>query len=241
MKFSKKTFVLLFTFLVILIIASFSVIGQDLDIEGLPDGAQMEQEVEIVATVNGEELTMQELEQIAGIQQITMQLQQQHPEFVELLNTTEEGQHLLDEYKRTQLDNLIEQKLLEMEVAEKDIDLTEEEKDEFFNEQLELIKSQQGMTEEEILDTLSEQGIQSMDDFKEQFLMTQEENLKIHKLIEEEIGDDIEITEEEARQFFEENQLQAEFEEVKPEIENMLRQEKYIEHLKEEADIERKL
>ncbi|MFW5999511.1 MAG: SurA N-terminal domain-containing protein [Halanaerobiaceae bacterium] len=196
------------------------------------------EESEKVATVDGEELTMQELEQAAGIQQIMMQMQQ-NPEFVEFLNTSDEGQEFLDAYKKEQLDSLIEQKLLEMEVEEQEIELTDEEKDEYFDEQLEMIKQQQGMSEDEILENLEQQDIDSMDEFKDQFLSQQEDNLKVQKLLDEKAGEDIEVTEEELKEYYDDNEIQAEFEEVKGQIEDMLLQDKYVEQLEENAEIEK--
>ncbi|MFW6410366.1 MAG: SurA N-terminal domain-containing protein [Halanaerobiales bacterium] len=196
------------------------------------------EESEKVATVDGEELTMQELEQAAGIQQIMMQMQQ-NPEFVEFLNTSDEGQEFLDAYKKEQLDSLIEQKLLEMEVEEQEIELTDEEKDEYFDEQLEMIKQQQGMSEDEILESLEQQDIDSMDEFKDQFLSQQEDNLKVQKLLDEKAGEDIEVNEEELKEYYDDNEIQADFEEVKGQIEDMLLQDKYVEQLEENAEIEK--
>ena len=181
---------------------------------------------------------MRELEQQAGLQQIFMQLQQQSPEFVRSLTTTEKGQAFLNQYKKDFLNNLIDQKILEREIEQQNIELTQQEKDEFFNQQLEMIKQQQDMSEEEILEALKQQGIESMDQFKEQFLAQQESNLKIQKLIDKV---DIEVTDTEARENYEENQYRQDFEQVKEPIKNQIAREKYIESLKEELDIEKML
>jgi len=202
-----------------------------------PEG-MMPQEEEVVATIDGEELYMQEVEQMANIQMLMMELQQSNPEFAEFLFTSPEGQEFMAAYKREQLDNLVAQKLLEREAGEEDITLSEEYKDEFFEQQLEMIKQQQGMSEEDILEALAQQGIETMDKFKDVMIQQQEEQLRVRKLVDEVVLDKIEITEEDARDFYEEQQIQAEFEQVKDDIIFELARERYIAELEDEADIE---
>ncbi|MFW6238664.1 MAG: SurA N-terminal domain-containing protein [Halanaerobiales bacterium] len=244
MRFKKTSLSLILVLSAALILTAVPAFAQEeapeveLDQEGAGQEQEQEQEEEVVATVNGEDLTMRELEQEAGIQQIMMQMQQ-NPEFVQFLNTSEEGQEFLEAYKKEQLDSLIEQKLLEMEVEDKEIELTDEEIDEYFDEQLEMIKQQQDMSEDDILEALEEQGIESMDDFKEQFISQQEDNLKIQKLLDEQAGEEIEVTEEEMEEYYDDNQIQADFEEVKDQIESRLMQDKYVDYLREEAEIEK--
>ncbi|MFW6006512.1 MAG: SurA N-terminal domain-containing protein [Bacillota bacterium] len=225
--YTKKITGIIITLTLVLSLFSISVFAQE----------QQQQEQEVVATINGEEIYMSELEQEAGLQQILMQLQQ-YPEFIDALTTTEAGNEFMDKFKSEYLDTLIDQKILEMEVEEQGIELSEEEKDEFFNQQLEQIKQQQNMSEEDILDALEQQGIESMDQFKEQFIEQQGDNLLINKLLEEV---DVEISDEKAKEAFEEGQYQGEFEDVKDQIKNQLAQEKYIEELKEDAEIEKEL
>jgi len=215
-------------------ILTFSVVGIA---QMAPEGMAPQEEV-VVANIDGEEVYMQEVEQMANIQMLMMELQQSNPEFAEFLFTSPEGQDFMTAYNRKQLDNLIGQKLLEQEAEKEDISLSEEYKNRFFEEQLEMIKEQQGMSEEDILEALAQQGIESMDEFKDMMIQEQGDQLLVRKLIEEVGVDKIEISEEEARDFYEEQQIQVEFEQVKDDIMFELAQEEYIAELKEEADIE---
>lgn len=201
-------------------------------------GGMMPQEEEVVATIDGEEVYMHEVEQMANIQMLMMELQQSNPEFAEFLFTSQEGQEFMTAYKRDQLNNLVAQKLLEREAGEEDITLSEEYKDEFFEEQLEMIKQQQGMSEEDLLAALGQQGIESLDEFKDMMIQQQEDQLLVRKLVDEVVLDKIEITEEEAREVYEQQQMQIEFEQVKDDIIFQLARERYIAELEDEADIE---
>ena len=223
------------TLILILSILIFSTtgIGQQM----APEEMSPQEEV-VVATVDGEEVYMQELEREANIQGIIMELQEQNPEFVEFISTSPEGQKVIEEFKRTQMNNLIERKLLENKAEEKDITLTEEDKNEFFEEQMEMIQQQQGMSEEEILEALSQQGIESMDEFQEMMIQDHGDQLREQKLLEEIVIDEVDITEEEARELYEEQQIPQEFDQIKDQLKLQLAREEYVEQLKEGTEIE---
>ena len=223
------------TLILILSILIFSMtgIGQQM----APEEMSPQEEV-VVATVDGEEVYMQELEREANIQGIIMELQEQNPEFVEFISTSPEGQKVIEEFKRTQMNNLIERKLLENKAEEKDITLTEEDKNEFFEEQMEMIQQQQGMGEEEILEALSQQGIESMDEFQEMMIQDHGDQLREQKLLEEIVIDEVDITEEEARELYEEQQIPQEFDQIKDQLKLQLAREEYVEQLKEGTEID---
>ena len=216
-------------------ILTFAVTG--INAQMAPEGMAPQEEV-VVATIDGEEVYMQEVEQRANIQMLMMELQQSNPEFAEFLFASPEGQEFMTAYKREQLDNLIGQRLLENEAEKEDISLSEEYKDKFFEEQLEMIKEQQGMSEEDILEALAQQGIESMDEFKDMMIQEQGDQLLVRKLIEEVGLNKIDISEQQAKEFYEEQQIQVEFEQVKDDIIFELAREEYVSELKEEAEIE---
>jgi len=216
-------------------ILTFAITG--INAQMAPEGMAPQEEV-VVATIDGEEIYMQEVEQMANIQMLMMELQQSNPEFAEFLFSSPEGQEFMAAYNREQLNNLIGQKLLEQEAEKENVSLSEEYKDEFFEEQLEMIKQQQGMSEEELLEILAQQGIESMDGFKDMMMQEEGDQLLVRKLIEEVGLEKIDISEQQARDFYEEQQIQVEFEQVKDDIMFELAQEEYISELKEEAEIE---
>ncbi len=198
---------------------------------------QPQEEQEVVATIDGEEIYKAELDQMTNLQQLMLQIQQQNPQFVRFLYMSPEGQNFIEAFERNQLDDLIVRKLLEREVEREDIDLTEADKEKYFQEQVDLIKQQQNMSDDDLLQALSQQGIESMDQFKEVFLMQQSENLKIHKLMETVIMDKVDISDEDAKELYDQGQYQMDFEEIKDQIKQELAQQKYIEKLKEDTEI----
>jgi len=197
-----------------------------------------QQEKEVVATIDGNAIYMEELNRMANLQQIMLQIQQQNPQFVSFLYNSPEGQDFLAAFKINQLDNLIVRKLLQREVERKKINLAKQDKEEYFNEQVQMIKQQQNMSDEDLLKALGQQGIESMDQFKEAFLKQQKENLKVRKLIETVVLDKVDISDQEAKEFYNQGQYQMSFEEIKDQVKQQLAQQKYIEQLRDEADIE---
>ena len=83
-------------------------------------------EGEIAAIVNGEKITVRELDQYANIQQLVMSLYQNNQQFAQLLLQTEAGQDLLNEYRKTKMDSMITKELLKMEAEKRNIELTEQ-------------------------------------------------------------------------------------------------------------------
>ncbi len=195
-------------------------------------------EQEVVATIDGDEVYMSELNQMINLQQAMIQIQQINPQFVRFLYTSPEGQTFLDAFKKNQLQDLITRKLLEREAEREDVTLSDEDEQEYFQEQVDMIMQQNNMTEEDLLGALKQQGIESMDQFKQVFLEQQGESLRVHKLIEEVIIGRVNVTDEEAQEMYDQGQYQMEFDEVKDQIKRELAQQQYIDRLKDEANIE---
>src|SRR6056297_708471 len=167
---------------------------------------------EVAAVVNGEDITMQELDQFAGTQNLIMSLYRSNPEFTQVLLQTEAGQNVIEEFQKVKLDQLITQKLLAQEAESRGIELTEEEQTEIFNEQLEGIKQQNNMNDEQLEQTLQQQGIESIDAYKQRFFEINKESLIINKLQETVMGE-AEVTEEEMQSYYDENTSQFEVQE----------------------------
>ena len=195
-------------------------------------------EKEVVATIDGDEVYMSELNQMINLQQAMIQIQQMNPQFVRFLYTSPEGQTFLDAFKRNQLQDLITRKLLEREAERVEVTLSDEDEQEYFQEQVDMIMQQNNMTEEDLLGALKQQGIESMDQFKQVFLEQQGESLRVHKLIEEVIVEKVNVTDEEAKEMYDQGQYQMEFDEVKDQIKRELAQQQYIDQLKDKANIE---
>ncbi len=229
-----KKYILILAVIAIFIIAFVAVRGEQDHL----DETQQNLQEEVVATVNGDEVYMWELEQVSNIEGVLMNLQQYDQEFAQFMFSSPEGKDFINAYKRNELDNLISQILLEQEAKRKEITLSEEYKNQFFEEQLKMIKQQYGMNEEQLLEALSEQGMESLDDFREIIFSEQEDLLLVRKFIQEVVLEKVEVSEEEIKGFYEEQGIYVEFEEIKEQIEEELAREKYIENLKTDSKID---
>ena len=173
--------------------------------------AQEMVEDEPAAIVNGEEISVLEIDEFIGTEQVVMQIFQTNQEFGQLLLQTEAGHDLMNEYRKMKFDEFLTYYLLNREVEEKGLEMTDDDKNEFFDDHLELVMAQNNMNEQELLQVLQQQGIQSLDEYKEMFLEMNEQDMLIFTLQEETVGT-IEITEEEMQEYYDNNQSQFEVE-----------------------------
>lgn len=171
-----------------------------------PEGQTQEkdQEDKVAAVVNGEEIMVSEVDQFAGTQQLVMSLYQSNQQFAQLLLQSEPGQELLKEFQKRKLDELINQRLLEQEAEDRNIEVSQQEKDEMFEQHLDQIKQQNDMSEEDLKQALKQQGIESMDQYKEMFMEQSLGDAKINKL-REEVAGDISVEESALRDYYENN------------------------------------
>ncbi len=219
--------------------------------EGLSfqESAQQSEE-QIVAEVNGENIHREELQQKSNLQLINQQLFQIDQKFAQFLNYSEEGQEFLEAYNRHVLDDLINEVLLKQEAERRGIEVTEEDEDYYFEQHINSIKEQQGLSEEEILEALQRQQVESLDEYQEIFV--ENSNLLVQKLTEE-VAADIEITDEMAREVYEQNKGQftdqegnvASFEDIKEQLKAQIVQQEeanllndFTKELREKAEIE---
>jgi hypothetical protein len=208
---------------------------------------------QVVATVNGEEISSQQLSQQANVNQILQQVSQVDQQLAQLLASSEAGKTVLNELQKAKLDSLIDNVLLEQAAEESDISLSQAEKDEIYQQQKNAIIKQQQMNEEQFLSILEQQGYENEAAYKEEF--SNNPQIKINKLIEEEVVANIEVSEDELQQAYDENKdalaqsgQDASFEKIKPQLEQMLKQQKqgqainqYLSELKEDAEIEKNI
>lgn len=237
MNFSRRS--LFVTLLIsILIFSSFAAIGQE--------GSNQE-ETTVLATVNGEEITGQDLSQASQVQQIVMTMSRQFRSFAQFLMTSEAGQDFLGEYREHVLDQLIDQELTVQKVEELGITVS----DEAVQEEIDGIVegNEQFEDEGEVEEYLKENQNMTLDDLRASI----RENLRSQKL-REEVTDEVTVSDEEVETFYNNNKESytdqegnvQPLEEVSDQIRSTLKSEKqneaYSEWLEEErkkADIEK--
>ncbi|TVP82821.1 MAG: hypothetical protein EA344_11165 [Alkalicoccus sp.] len=206
----------------------------EMDNEAMEDGDPeeamefMDQDPEEpVAVVNGEEITSGELQgQLAQFE--TMFAQQEMEE--------EETAMMMMQFQQQFLDQLINQTILAQEAEEEGFEADEEE----VEAEIEEIRAQ-FETEEQFEEALDSQGY-SEEDLEEEIRQVSvvEQLLTMEHLDEEEY----EVEEEEVREYYEmaaandPEMADSEFEDVQEDLEEQLRQNQYVEELRDNADVE---
>ena len=246
--------ILISLLLITVLMIPTAVMAQDMEMDGeQPADPSLNQENEVVATVNGEEITSQQLAQQANVNQILQQVSQVDQQLAQLLASSEAGNTVLEELQKAKLDGLIDNVLLEQAAEESDITLTQEEKDEIYEQQKSQILQQNQINEEQFLSILEQQGYENEEAYKKEF--SNNPQIKINQLIEQEVLANIEISEEELKEAYEQSKdaleqsgQDASYEEIKPQLEQMLKQQQqsqaiqqYLEQLREDAEIEKNI
>ncbi|MGM0567874.1 MAG: SurA N-terminal domain-containing protein [Elusimicrobiota bacterium] len=158
----------------------------------LPMMPEAQAEDKVVATVEGEDLYMSQLQELAQTQQLVFQMMNINPQFAQFLQSRE-GEQALEEYEKFVLGNLISHTLLKQEAEKEGIEITEQEKQEHFENHIQQLKEQHQLSQDDLEDLIQQQEISSMDEYRELFL--EHSNLKEHKLLEKEGIDDSNIEE----------------------------------------------
>ncbi|MFO8033850.1 MAG: SurA N-terminal domain-containing protein [Candidatus Bipolaricaulota bacterium] len=207
---------------------------------------------EPAAIVDGEEITQEELEGEAGTFNIIMMLfqQPQYQRFAMLLYESEEGRALQERYKREVLDDMIDRKLQRQEAERLGITADEAVVQDMVDGELDSIKQQNQLTQQELEAALAQQG-RTLEGFREQIAVDVREHL-VREALMEEVTADVTVSEEEALEFYEDNPDQYSdeegellpFEEVQESVEQDLLSQKRqqvwedrLAELREEADI----
>lgn len=196
------------------------------DLEGVP---------EVVANVNGEEISKQEFTETyqSAFQRAAMQAQ-----FT--------GQELDQaQLKKQTVEAMVDQKLLIQEAQSRNLEVTEEEKNSMLEE---LATQNQLESKDALISALKEQGMT-----EEQIQKDLETSIKVDKLLTSEVGE-FKASEEELQKAYDEYKAQMEaaeteqevpsFEEMKPDLENAVVSRKeneavlqYVEKLRNEAEV----
>ncbi len=241
MKFSRRS-VLIFSLALLMITPALVVSAQS------DDGSSGSQnQTTVLATVNGAEITQQELSQSAQVYPIIMTLSRQYRTFGQFLMSSEAGQNFLNEYRKHVLDNLIDQKIQQQKIEELGIEVTDEEVQSEINNIIE--NNKQFKDEKALEDYLKNNQNMSLDDFKSRM----KQSLRSQKLREEVTGD-VSVTDEEISSYYEQNKQSftddegnvKPLEDVRSQIENTLMNQKtsqafssWLEQARKEAEVEK--
>ena len=239
--------------LITVLMVPTTIMAQEMELDGQqPADPALEKNINsnsIVAEVNSEEITQAELKQQANINQLLKRVSRIDQQLVKILAESKAGNNVLKEYQKQQLDSIIDNILLEQKAEEEGISLSSQEKDEIYQKQKQAILEQNKMDEDQFLSVLEKQGYQNEKEYKNEFLNNPQ--LKVNKLIEEEIASDIEVSESELKEAYDENKEifaqgkeNVSFEKLKPQLKQMLRQQKkrkkidnYLSDLRKDAEI----
>lgn len=173
-----------------------------------------EETPEIAAYVNGEEISMQELEQFAGVRNILMQLLQSNQEFASVILQTEAGQNVVNEFRKLKLEQLITNELLVQEAKNRGIEVSNEEMNNIFDQQVNALKQQNNLNDEQLEKAIQQQGFESMEQYKDMFFENNMNGFLVNKL-REEVVNTVEVSDAEAQEFYNNNQEQFETSEQK--------------------------
>jgi len=238
----SKRSLLVLTVTLLLVTPSIVVPAQSEGAEGNQDNKKT-----VVATVDGSEITDQQLSQSAQIYPIIMTLSRQYRSFAQFLMTSDSGNKLLTEYREYVLDRLIEQTLQNQKMEELGIEAS---KEEVQGEIDKIISSNdQFSNEKSLADYLKNNQNTSLADLKARI----RNSLRRQQLRNEVIGE-ISVSEEEVSSYYDSNRQSftdqegnvKPLEEVKGQIRENLKTRKssqmwsnWLEEAKEEAEIEK--
>ena len=246
--------ILISLLLITVLMVPTAVMAQDMEMNGdQADVSSSNQANEVVATVNGEEISSQQLAQQVNINQILQQISRVDQNLAQILASSEAGSQVLEELRKSKLDSLIDNVLLKQAAEESDITLTQSEIDKIYQQQKKSILKQNKMDEKQFLSALEKQGYEDEAAYKEEF--SNNPQIKINKLIEEKVVSNIEISEKELKQAYDQNKdalaqsgQDVSFEKLKPKLKQMLKQQKqnkaiqdYLKQLREDAEIEKNI
>ncbi len=167
----------------------------------------------VVAVVEGQEVTLSELDNVMNMQEFMMQLYQANAEFTQLLLMSENGQNLLNEYRKTQLEQYVVQVLLGQEAEKRNLSISEERENEIFEQRVQQILQQNNVTREQLLQAIQQQGIASFEEYKNIFIEQSGKYLLIDEL-QKQVLSEIVATDAEVQEYYENNQSQFESDEA---------------------------
>jgi len=173
-----------------------------------------EETPEVAAYVNGEEISMQELGQFSGLRNILMDLLQSNQEFATVILQTEAGQNVVEEFQKLKLEQLITNELLVQEAKNRGLEVSEQEMNNIFNQQISALKQQNNLNDEQLEQAIQQQGFESMEEYKNIFFENNMNGFLVNKL-REEVVNQVKISDQDAEGYYENNQEEYETSEQK--------------------------
>lgn len=160
-----------------------------------------EDQNQVVAIVNGQNVTLGQLDEVINLDSLLMDIYQTNSEFAQLLVSTESGQQLLNEYRKSQLDQYITHLTLVMEAKNKGLKLTDEKITAIFNDQIAQIMEQNNLTKEQLISALQSQGIESLDKYKEYFVQRSGDSILVNEL-QDQVLNAVTVTDQELKDYY---------------------------------------
>ena len=171
------------------------------------DGAQstQTQSTTIAAIVNGEEISIAQLNSNSGISQIFQVLFSEVPQaFAQSLLSTPEGAAFLDRYQRDVLDQIINSRIMVQQAEAIGVSVDETELSEEVQSYLSQIMQQNQMTLEDIDAALQQQG-SSLDEYEAQLEKSFKEQLMVQAL-QRTVVADVTIDDNQVEEYYEKHQ-----------------------------------
>jgi len=201
---------------VMLLILSVPVMAQDAQNAQNAQNAQDAQDVketvnkktpEVAAYVNGKEISMEELKQFAGVRNILMKLLQSNQEFATVILQTKAGQNVVEEFRKMKLEQLITNELLVQEAKDRGIEVSNEEMNNIFDQQVSALKQQNNLNDQQLEQAIQQQGFESMQQYKNMFFENNMNGFLVNKL-REEVVSDVTVSDKKAKEYYNNNKQQ---------------------------------
>ncbi len=168
---------------------------------------QQNQKQKVAAVINGNEVTVKQLNQFAGTNQLIMRIYRQNKDFAQVILQSDPGKKLLNKYRENKLQDLIRQRLIIQEAKSRDISLSQSKKDQLFQQHIQSIKQQNQLNDSQLEQALQKQGIESLDQYKEVFLQRNQDKLLINEL-RKQVTSDVTVSEESIEEYYNNNKKQ---------------------------------
>ncbi len=183
----KKSLVVLFLFLPLVAFA-----------QAQPETPQ------VVAVVNGEEITKPQLDRLTNITGVILTLYRQYPRFAQMLLATEEGKAFLRAYERDVLESLISWRLIIQEARRRGLTVPAETLQTELDKTIQGILEKNDLTEDELAEILLSQRGQTLEEFRAQIQRDLEERM-LYDLLKEAVTAEVSVSAEEVKAYYERN------------------------------------
>jgi len=159
---------------------------------------------DVVAVVNGRNITIDEWNREANVQKLLAEIQNSNPTFYDVLTNTQEGMILIERYKLKVLDQFI-RKILFIQFAEK-LNVAPEDKIAKADVDAEIAKmlSELKVTEAQLNEYFIQNGLGTLDDYKQRLYFQRKYSLSVFN-VSELYNKDIKVTDEEIKAYYEKN------------------------------------